>query len=184
MVTKRRWTILACVLAWTSAAAAGCGGDGGGTGGEAGGTTTTTSTTTTTTGSGGCVDASTYADLFTISDTSFCAVAVYTADEPLGFQVPTWGTHKGPLWSVPDTTGGGEWNAVRDRRARPSSQAGTGGDTSGGSTARYHHPGRPWAKESTMRPADWPQKMALRYSSPPAMPAGMAQARPTASRSR
>ncbi len=37
-------------------------------------------------------------------------------------------------WGVDNNeTGGGEWNAVRDRRARPSQQAGSS-DTSGGST--------------------------------------------------
>ena len=107
MKMSGQWTILAIVAAGTIGVAAGCGGDGGGSGGSG----------TSTTGSGGqihgtgggasCVDASTYADLFTIVDTSFCAVALYTADEPLGFQAPTWGAHGGPLWSVPDAAGGG-----------------------------------------------------------------------------
>ena len=53
-----------------------------------------------------CLSATAYAGLFTIDDTAFCAVAVYTADEALSSQ-PSWGSHGGPLTMVADTTGGG-----------------------------------------------------------------------------
>ena len=50
-------------------------------------------------GAGGqaCLDPSTFSSSFTIADASFCAVAVYTAPEQIGFQAPTWGSHGGPL---------------------------------------------------------------------------------------
>lgn len=113
-----RWNILACAAACALgvSAAAGCGGGGGNTGGEGGagtGSTTTASSGTTTstggqgTGGGSCVAASAFADLFAIADASFCAVAVYTADEAIGYQAPTWGKHGGPLLSTADAAGGG-----------------------------------------------------------------------------
>jgi hypothetical protein len=34
---------------------------------------------------------------FSIADSTFCAVAIYTAPEGLHYQAPTWGTHGGPL---------------------------------------------------------------------------------------
>ncbi|APR85536.1 Hypothetical protein A7982_10885 [Minicystis rosea] len=121
-----RWLVIAAVSAIT--AAEGCGSDGGNTGGAGGSggatsssTTTTSSSTTSSsttssttssssTGTGGapavtCLDASTYAGLFTIADTSFCAVAVYEADEEVGYQLPTWGTHGGPLVLLPGDNG-------------------------------------------------------------------------------
>ncbi len=45
----------------------------------------------------GCLDPSMFASSFAIADTTFCAVALYTAPESLGFQAPTWGSHGGPL---------------------------------------------------------------------------------------
>ncbi len=50
------------------------------------------------------------------------------------------------------------------------------GKSIAGNSGRYHQGGRLWAKDSTMRLDVWPKKIALRYSSPPAMPAGTAQA--------
>jgi hypothetical protein len=113
--------------AWLAAAAAiglaaaSCGGDGGNTGGSGGtgggttgtgGTTTSsTSTSSSSTGTGGsaptCIDASQFASLFSIADTSFCAVALYEAGESIGFQAPSWGSHGGPVWFQADTSGGG-----------------------------------------------------------------------------
>ena len=46
---------------------------------------------------GACLDPSAFSSSFTIADASFCAVAVYTAPEALGYQAPTWGSHGGPL---------------------------------------------------------------------------------------
>ena len=46
---------------------------------------------------GACLDPSTFSSSFTIADSSFCAVAVYAAPEAIGYQVPTWGSHGGPL---------------------------------------------------------------------------------------
>jgi hypothetical protein len=34
---------------------------------------------------------------FTIADSAYCAVALYTAPESLGFGAPSWGSHGGPL---------------------------------------------------------------------------------------
>jgi len=44
-----------------------------------------------------CLDPSAFASSFTIADSAFCAVALYTAPESLGSQAPTWGAHGGPL---------------------------------------------------------------------------------------
>jgi hypothetical protein len=69
---------------------------------------------------GACLDPSTFSSSFTIADSSFCAVGVYTAPEAIGYQVPTWGSHGGPLvvqqgtgtgvilerWTVPTGTTG------------------------------------------------------------------------------
>ena len=46
---------------------------------------------------GACLDPSTFSSAFTIADATFCAVAIYTAPESIGFQAPTWGSHGGPL---------------------------------------------------------------------------------------
>ena len=46
---------------------------------------------------GACLDPSSFSSSFTIADSSFCAVAVYTAPESIGYQAPTWGSHGGPL---------------------------------------------------------------------------------------
>ena len=51
------------------------------------------------------------------------------------------------------------------------------GSSNPGRIARYHQTGCWWAKELTSLPADWPQNMALRYSSPPVIPAGNAHPR-------
>jgi hypothetical protein len=97
--TKFTW-IAAAVGAALAATACGSGGDSGttGSGGESGGT-----------GGGApkCLDASAFKDLFTIEDASFCAIAVYEADEAVGYQAPSWGSHHGPLGLRPDMTGGG-----------------------------------------------------------------------------
>jgi hypothetical protein len=99
-------------IAFTTAA--GCGGGTGGTGGTGGGTSSSNGGG----GTGGapaatCLDGSAFASLFTIADPSYCAVAVYEADESLVVpstmvpQFPSWGSHGGPLWFVPDASGGG-----------------------------------------------------------------------------
>ena len=78
----------------------GASGNGGSTGGNGGGGM----------GMGGsapaCLDPSTYSGTFTIVDSELCAVAVYQADEALGFQAPSWGKHQGPLTVVADAGGG------------------------------------------------------------------------------
>jgi hypothetical protein len=52
-------------------------------------------------GSGGsapaCLDAAAIADVLTLKDDTLCAVARYDADEELGFNTPSWGSHGGPL---------------------------------------------------------------------------------------
>jgi hypothetical protein len=106
-------------------AAVACGGTpSGGTGGHAsttttatGGSTTSSTTsgttsTTSATGDGGtdgsspCLDPASFQAAFTIMDPAFCAVAIYTAPELLGAQVPSWGTHHGPL-TLTDAADGG-----------------------------------------------------------------------------
>ncbi len=54
-----------------------------------------------------CLDPSAFADAFTIADPTFCAVAVYTAPESIGYQAPTWGSHGGPLVVQAAATGTG-----------------------------------------------------------------------------
>jgi hypothetical protein len=79
-------------------AAAGTTGQGGnGAGGQSAG------------GAGGqsCLAPSTFSSAFAIADSSFCAVAVYTAPESIVFQAPTWGSHGGPLVVQPAATGTG-----------------------------------------------------------------------------
>ncbi|HVT10050.1 MAG TPA: hypothetical protein VHO67_21465, partial [Polyangia bacterium] len=68
------------------AAGAAIGGFGGGGAGGLGGSAAAS-----------CLDPSTFAASFAIADSTFCAVAVYTAPESIGFQAPTWGSHGGPL---------------------------------------------------------------------------------------
>jgi hypothetical protein len=46
---------------------------------------------------GSCLDPAAFAPAFTIADSTFCAVAIYTAPESIGYQAPTWGSHGGPL---------------------------------------------------------------------------------------
>jgi hypothetical protein len=101
--------LLAAAGGCGSSAGTGTGGSGGGTSSSTGTTTTTTTTTSGTGGSsGGCLDATAFASLFTIEDAAFCAVAMYEADEALGaFQEPSWGSHDGPLTQVADASGGG-----------------------------------------------------------------------------
>jgi hypothetical protein len=78
------------------AAGQGVGGAAGqGVGGAAGG------------GSVTCLAPSTFSPYFTIADSTFCAVAIYTAPEALGSQAPTWGSHGGPLLVQTATTGAG-----------------------------------------------------------------------------
>jgi hypothetical protein len=52
---------------------------------------------------GACLDPSAFSSSFTIADSSFCAVGVYSAPEAIGYQVPTWGSHGGPLVVQPGT---------------------------------------------------------------------------------
>ncbi len=52
------------------------------------------------------------------------------------------------------------------------------GKNTRGSMGKYHHKGRPWAKEETTLPAVWFQKMARLKASPPSRAAGTAQASP------
>ncbi len=123
----RAWASAATAVAMATAAACGGTSSGAGTGGEktsgtgAGGheasgtgtgggkasAATGTGGGAGTGGGGGCLAAATYASLFTIADKAFCAVAMYEADEALGYQAPSWGSHHGPLTVVPDATGGG-----------------------------------------------------------------------------
>lgn len=110
------WNVIGAMLgaaALSGLCLGGCGGDGGnGGGGSGGATTTTTTTTSASTGGGGaaggsCLPTSEHASLFTIADTAYCAVAKYQAEGALGFQLPSWGRHQGPLTVAQDTTGGG-----------------------------------------------------------------------------
>jgi hypothetical protein len=123
------WPCIAAGLGSAIWAFGGCGGNGGsggsvGSGGQeatsssaaSSGATTASSSSgsggagTGGTGAGGgagCLDPSTFASLFALGDKAFCAVAIYTADEAIGYQVPTWGTHGGPLTFQEDASGGG-----------------------------------------------------------------------------
>ncbi len=86
----------------TTGSSAGAGTTGGGTtGGTVGGSTTGGSSTGT-----ACLDPSPFASAFTIADTAFCAVAIYTADEA-AFSMPSWGSHHGPLVVTQAATDGG-----------------------------------------------------------------------------
>jgi hypothetical protein len=73
-----------------------------------------------------CLDASMFSSFFAINDSKFCAVAIYTAPESLGGQLPesapTWGSHGGPLIVKPDTKGTG---ATLERWTAPSGRTGT-----------------------------------------------------------
>jgi len=70
---------------------------------------------------GSCLDSSVFANAFTIADATFCAVAVYTAPESIGFQAPTWGSHGGPL-VVQQGTGTG---VTLERWTAPAGTTGT-----------------------------------------------------------
>jgi hypothetical protein len=74
-----------------------------------------------------CLDASAYSALFAITDATFCAVAKYTTDEPLGYQAPSWGTQHGPLVVIADTAGGGvtleRWTAPKGATGALTKQA-------------------------------------------------------------
>ncbi|AKT38738.1 hypothetical protein [Chondromyces crocatus] len=61
--------------------------------------------------SGDCLDPSTYADAFSIVDSTLCAVGVYTADVSLGSV--TWGRHGGPLLLEVDNQHGDPAHLVR-----------------------------------------------------------------------
>ena len=52
---------------------------------------------------GACLDPSMFSSNFAIADSSFCAVALYAAPESIAYQVPTWGSHGGPLVVQPAT---------------------------------------------------------------------------------
>ena len=68
-----------------------------------------------------CLDPSTFSSSFTVADSTFCAVAVYTAPEPISFQAPTWGSHGGPL-VVQQATGTG---VTLERWTAPAGATGT-----------------------------------------------------------
>lgn len=114
------WSAIVAVMV---AGAAGCGDESGrggggsstGTGGGGGGVT--------------CLDAAGFADLFAIADAGWCAVGKYDADAGLGYQVPSWGSHGGPLTVAQDASGGG---ATLTRWTVPSGATGslTGAPTS------------------------------------------------------
>jgi hypothetical protein len=102
--------LFAAALAMIGAATASCGDGGGGSGGSgAAGGSPSSSSAGGTGGTGGgppvvtCLDAKEYEGLFTVEDPAFCVVAVYQADEPLGFHAPSWGAHHGPLTFRRDT---------------------------------------------------------------------------------
>lgn len=96
----------AAVLVAALALAAGCGDEGDGGGATAGGGGSGGSASSAGSGGAGgvgspCLDASAHDDLFTIDDPALCAVASYTADIDLAFQVPSWGRHGGPVAALP-----------------------------------------------------------------------------------
>jgi hypothetical protein len=70
---------------------------------------------------GACLDPSSFSSSFTIADSSFCAVALYTAPESIGYQAPTWGSHGGPL-VVQQGTGTG---VTLERWTAPAATTGT-----------------------------------------------------------
>jgi hypothetical protein len=69
-----------------------------------------------------CLDGSLFSTFFTISDPAFCAVAVYTAPEGLGFQAPSWGSHGGPLVLQSGASAG---DVALERWTAPSGAMGT-----------------------------------------------------------
>ena len=71
---------------------------------------------------GACLDPSAFSSDFTIADSTFCAVAVYTAPESIGFQAPTWGSHGGPLVVQQQATGTG---VALERWTAPTGTTGT-----------------------------------------------------------
>ena len=58
-------------------------------------------------GSVTCLDPSMFSPYFAIADSTFCAVAIYTAPEAIGIQAPSWGSHGGPLVVQAATAGAG-----------------------------------------------------------------------------
>lgn len=85
----------------TTTSAGGAGGAGGQGGAGVGGS-----------GGGGggavlpCLDAKDYAPFFTVADEALCAVAIYDANVALGYEVPSWGRHGGPLTVGPGAQAG------------------------------------------------------------------------------
>ena len=71
---------------------------------------------------GACLDPSMFSSAFAIADSTFCAVALYTAPESIGFQAPTWGSHGGPLVVVQPPTGTG---VTLERWSAPTGATGT-----------------------------------------------------------
>jgi hypothetical protein len=69
-----------------------------------------------------CLDPSMFSASFAIADSTFCAVAIYTAPESLGFQAPTWGSHGGPLVVQAAATGTG---VTLERWTAPTGSTGT-----------------------------------------------------------
>jgi len=125
---RRARAVGTLAMSVTLFAAAGCGDDGavnpvdvssssassggGGTGGSGGSG-----------GSGGaCLDASAFADLFSIEAPDLCAVAIFDAAVDLGgFAVPTWGRHGGPLM----VSAGSSGSLVTTRWEVPASSMGS-----------------------------------------------------------
>lgn len=115
-----RWFVLAIAAGLI---AAGCGPDGNET-------TTGSSSTGGSSSSGGptteCIDATTYADVLTISDGGFCVVASYEAEAIKGSL--TWGSHGGPMFVVQSAAKPG---SVDITRLTPPDMATTGKLASG-----------------------------------------------------
>ncbi|HVV48933.1 MAG TPA: hypothetical protein VHO06_04685 [Polyangia bacterium] len=78
-------------------------------------------------GGSGCLDPTMFAASFSIADSSFCAVALYTAPEALGSQLPTWGSHGGPLVVQAAATGAAGASGTGVTLERWTAPAGTTG---------------------------------------------------------
>ncbi|WP_437807978.1 hypothetical protein [Sorangium sp. So ce1078] len=96
-IHQGRARLAAAALCAAAALALGCGddadGSAGATSGGAGGS------------GAGCVDARSHDALFSLIDPAWCAVAVYTTDEEIGFASVTWGRHGGPMFARSDAEG-------------------------------------------------------------------------------
>ncbi|WP_437605980.1 hypothetical protein WMF20_33700 [Sorangium sp. So ce834] len=97
---QRRARLAAAALCAAAAAfAVGCGDDAGGSAGAASGGGAD---------SVGCLDARSHGAPFSLVDPAWCAVAVYTTDEEIGFASVTWGRHGGPMFARSDAGGAAE----------------------------------------------------------------------------